>query len=252
MRNLFASCSDPGKLRQKNEDCAGHIRNNAIDGELFCVADGMGGHEFGELASRTVVDSLLSQFSALSDASQSHAEQLIAALFADAHEALYLRKQQDNITSICGTTLAIILFLQDVVIYANIGDSRAYCFDGRNLIQKSHDHTMVNDLLLKNQITQEEALVHPQKNILTRAITGENSPVDLFFKTEPVNKDYIYLICSDGLYNMVDAEFIRTVLAQSSIFYARDILLTQAYANGATDNITLQIIKPVDDVKTIV
>ena len=252
MEFLFASCSDAGKLRQKNEDCAGHIRNNAIDGELFCVADGMGGHQFGELASRTVVDSLLNKFAAISGASQPHADQLIAALFENAHEALRRLKEKDNITVVCGTTLSILLFLQDLVIYANIGDSRAYCFDGRDLVQKSHDHTMVNGLLSKNQITPEEALVHPQKNILSRAITGENSPVDFFFKIEPVNKDYIYLICSDGLYNMVDGEFIRTVLAQSSIFNARDILLTQTYANGATDNVTFQIIKPVDDEKTII
>ena len=211
----------------------------------------MGGHQFGELASRSVVDSLLNEFAALSNASQTHADQLIADLFLSAQEALHRLKQKNNITDVCGTTLSIILFLRDLVIYANVGDSRAYCFDGRNLIQKSHDHTMVNDLLSKNQITPEEALFHPQKNILTHAITGENSPVDFFFKTEPVNKDYIYLICSDGLYNMVDAEFIRTVLAQSSIFDARDMLLTQAYANGATDNVTFQVIKPIDDEKTI-
>lgn len=251
MEFLFVSCSDAGKARQKNEDCAGHIRNDSIDGELFCVADGMGGHQFGELASRTVVDSLLSEFSAIADFSQSLVDQIITTLFAKAQQALHRLKQKNSIHAVFGTTLSALIFLRDLVIYANIGDSRAYCFDGQNLTQKSHDHTIVNDLLSKNQITPEEALVHSQKNILTRAITGENDAVESFLKIEPVNKDHIYLICSDGLYNMVDADFICAVLKRSSIFEARDMLLTQAYANGANDNITFQIIKPIDDEKTV-
>ena len=87
--------------------------------------------------------------------------------------------------------------------------------------------------------------------MLTHAITGDKTEIEAYVQVEPLNKDHIYLICSDGLYNMADEEFICTVLKQSSIFQAQDFLLKQAYANGATDNLTFQIIKPIDDEITV-
>jgi len=251
MEHLFITCSDCGNVRQQNEDYAGHSINADIGGELFCVADGMGGHGSGDLASRTVVDSLLFEFSALTGDSQDSHEKITNDLFAKAQHALNAVKQKNNINSIIGTTLSALAIIQDTVIYANIGDTRIYCFDGQHLIQKSHDHTIVNDLVAKNQITPEQARVHPQKNVLTHAITGDETEIETYVQAEPLNKDHIYLICSDGLYNMVDETFIRTILMQSSIFQARDYFLEQAYANGATDNITFQIIKPFDDDITV-
>jgi protein phosphatase len=251
MKHLFVTCSDSGKVRQHNEDYAGHARNEDIDGDLFCVADGMGGHGSGDLASRTVIDSLLLEFGALNDFRQDSYEITTNHLFAKTRHALHTAKQTNNINATIGTTLSALLIVQDTVIYANIGDTRIYCFDGQNLIRKSHDHTFVNDLVAKHQITPEQARVHPQKNVLTHAITGDETQIEAFIQIAPLNNDHIYLICSDGLYNMVDEEFICIVLKQSSIFQARDSLLKQAYANGATDNITFQIIKPFDDEKTV-
>lgn len=251
MEHLFVTCSDRGKIRQQNEDYAGHAINAYIDGELFCVADGMGGHGSGDLASRTVVDSLLQEFRALKNYRPEQANETTNGLFDKTRQALLLMKQKNNIHSLIGTTLSALFVLPDSVIYANIGDTRIYCYDGQNLIQKSRDHTHVNDLLEKNHLTPAQAREHPQKNILTRAITGEETQADPYIQVDPIDNNHIYLICSDGLYNMVDEEFISTVLKQSSIFQARDYLLKQAYANGATDNITFQIIKPFDDEKTV-
>jgi serine/threonine protein phosphatase PrpC len=251
MELLFVTCNDCGKVRQQNEDYAGHARNEDIDGDLFCVADGMGGHGSGDLASRTVIDSLLHEFSTLTNYRPDSFEITTNNLFAKAQLALKSLKQKNNIKSIIGTTLSALVILKDKVICANIGDTRIYCFDGQNLIQKSHDHTFVNDLVAKKHITPEQARIHPQKNVLTLAITGDETPIGAFILVEPLNNDHIYLICSDGLYNMVDENFICTVLNQSSIFQAHDYLLKQAYANGATDNITFQIIKPFDDEKTV-
>ncbi len=251
MEHLFVTCSDRGKVRQQNEDCAGHTINVDIGGELFCVADGMGGHGSGDLASRTVIDSLMHEFSTLTEYKQDSCEKTTNHLFAKARQALHTLKQKNNIKSTIGTTLSALVVLSDAVICANIGDTRIYCFDGQNLIQKSYDHTIVNDLVSKNQITPEQARVHPQKNILTHAITGDETQTKAHVQVDPLNNDHIYLICSDGLYNMVDEDFIYTVLKQSSIYQARDYLLKQVYANGATDNITFQIIKPFDDEKTV-
>lgn len=251
MSNLFVTCSDRGKVRFQNEDYAGNAINDGLGAQLFCVADGMGGHGSGDLASRVVVDSMLHEFSALANCEPEFYDTTINTLFAKAQHALFLLKQKNSIKSIIGTTLSTLIVLSDSVIYANIGDTRIYCFDGQHLIQKSHDHTIVNDLVSKNQITREQARIHPQKNVLTHAITGDEKPIKAYVQIEPLNNDHIYLICSDGLYNMVDDDFTCAVLKQSSIFQAQDALLAQAYANGAADNITFQIIKPEDDEKTV-
>lgn len=251
MTSLFVSCTDAGSLRQRNEDCMGHAVNAKINGEIFCVADGMGGHGNGELASRTVIDTLLKGFQRLSAWDINLSDKIWTALFTDAEMAVHDEKQKNNITTTMGTTLTALIILPKASLCANIGDSRIYCLKGRNLIQKSHDHTMVNELLKKNQITPEEAGIHPQKNVLTRALTGDATMAKPYVQVDPADTDTIYLICSDGLYNMVDEKFMAEMLRTSSIFQARDSFLKQAYANGATDNITFQIIKPWDDEKTI-
>jgi protein phosphatase len=251
MDHLFVTCTDPGGVRQQNEDYAGHAGNDSFDGDIFCVADGMGGHGYGEMASRTVVEALLNGFQGLKRWDPKHVDKTLTDLFSNAQLALHALKQENGITSIMGTTLAALIILSDAVICANVGDSRIYCLEGKNLMRKSHDHTLVNELLAKNQITPEQARTHPQKNILTHAITGDPAPVVPHIQADLLNTDHIYLICSDGLYNMVDEEFIATVLTSSSVFQAREYLLKQAYANGAKDNITFQIIKPCNDEKTV-
>jgi protein phosphatase len=251
MEHLFVLCSDPGKVRQQNEDFAGHAVNKVIDAELFCVADGMGGYGSGDIASRTVVDAIIREFMAMASCEPKAAPRLVAEFFAKSHDALCAAKISNNIPSMFGTTLAALILIRDVVIYANVGDTRIYCFDGENLTQKTHDHTIVNDLLEKSLISMDEARVHPHKHVLTQALTGDETPPEPFIQVDALNRAHLYLICSDGLYNMVDGDFIRSVLKQSSIFQAKDALLKQAYANGATDNITFQIIKPFDDDMTV-
>jgi len=243
MENLFVSCSDPGKVRQQNEDFAGHAVNKAIDAELFCVADGMGGYGSGDIASRTVVDAIIREFMSVTRCELENVPLMVAEFFTKSHDALRAAKISNNIPSMFGTTLSALILVQDAVIYANVGDSRIYCFDGEHLTKKTHDHTIVNDLLEKNLISMDEARTHSHKHVLTRAITGDETPPEPFIRVEPLSRDHLYLICSDGLYNMVDGDFIRDILKQSSIFKARDALLKQAYTNGATDNITFQIIK---------
>jgi protein phosphatase len=251
MEPLFVTCTDPGSVRQQNEDFAGNAGNDAFGGKIFCVADGMGGHGYGELASRTAVESLLQGFQGLAVWETKYSDKTLTDLFSTAQKAVQVVKVQNGIASTMGTTLAALIILSDAVICANVGDTRIYCLEGRHLIRKSHDHTLVDDLLSANQITPEQARTHPQKNILTHAITGDPTPVVPHIQVDPLNTDHIYLICSDGLYNMVDEEFITAVLTSSSVFQARDYLLKQAYANGAKDNITFQIIKPYDDEKTV-
>ncbi len=150
-----------------------------------------------------------------------------------------------------GTTLAIILFYQRLVVCANIGDTRIYCFNGQGLTQKSQDHTLVNDLVNNNSISPEQARTHPKKHVLSRALTGEDQNADPHISIDSFIPNNIYLICSDGLYNMVDESSISSTLKKYSIFDARDQLLKQAYTGGARDNISFQIIRPEDDDATL-
>lgn len=251
MASLFITRTDAGGVRQRNEDYAGHARNEALNGEIFCVADGMGGHGNGELASRATVEAIREGFRRLRAWDIKFSESILTGLFTAAQEAVHAAKQKNSITATMGTTLAALVLLPDAAVFSNIGDSRIYSLEGRRLVQKTKDHTMVNDLLSARQITPEEAQTHPRKNVLSRAITGDSEPVVPYVQVSPLTDDPLYLICSDGLYNMVDEDYIAEVLLSSSIFQAGDYLLKQAYANGATDNITFQIIRSADDEKTL-
>ena len=250
MKHTFIECSDQGKIRNQNEDSAGHAVNESIDAELFCVADGMGGYGAGDVASQSVVDSVIQEFMALEICESQSLDTLVSGFFSNAQQALCKTKSDRNITSMLGTTLAVLMIAQEQLVYANVGDSRIYSFDGTRLMQKSFDHTFVNDLLIKGIITEEQAKTHPKRHVLTQAITGENKKITPYVLVESVNNNHIYLICSDGLYNMVTDEFICNVLKRSSILKAENLLLKEAYANGARDNITFQIIRPFDGEET--
>ncbi|MFH1153825.1 MAG: protein phosphatase 2C domain-containing protein [Pseudomonadota bacterium] len=247
MRHTYITCTDRGNVRQQNEDSVDQAANEAIEAELFCVADGMGGYGSGDVASSTVVQALVQAFVALKAQDVDiPGPSLMSSLFSQAQSALYALKKNQGMTTSLGTTLSAIVFIRDRVLCANIGDSRIYGFDGRSLIQKSRDHTVVNDLVASGSITPEQARNHPRRHVLTRAITGESVDVEPHILDEPLDSSTVYLICSDGLYNMVEEDYICSVLRQSSIFEARDILLKQACANGGKDNITFQIIRPFD------
>jgi protein phosphatase len=167
-------------------------------------------------------------------------------LFHRAQDALYTLKRTQGITTSLGTTLSAVLFIQERVLCANIGDSRIYGFDGRSLILKSQDHTVVNELVASGSITPDQARNHPRRHVLTRAITGEATDTEPHVLDEALDTSTLYLICSDGLYSMVDDDTIAGVLKTSSIFEARELLLEKALENGGKDNITFQIIRPFD------
>ncbi|MEZ4565871.1 MAG: protein phosphatase 2C domain-containing protein [Desulfobacterales bacterium] len=211
----------------------GHAVNNSLNGELSCVADGMGGHGYGELRSQAAVDATLNGFIGANNSLGRKSHKILTDLFTAAETAIHDEKRKNSITATMGTTLAVLIILPEAALCANIGDSRIYCLRERDLTQKSHGHTMVNELLEKNQITIEEAKAHPQKNVLTRALIMKLLLATLV-QVEPAAAGTIYLLCSDGFYNMVDEDYMAEILRTSSIFQARDSFLTQAYANGAT------------------
>ena len=245
MRFHLAEKSDKGIVRKRNEDYSGKHRNEKLNACLFCVADGMGGYGLGDVASRMVVEGLLKDFAKITKIDRPIREWVIY-LYNQAEDRLRSYRHEKQIERF-GTTLATIIFMDDVTVCANIGDTRIYSMDTRSMIQESHDHTLVNQMLQAGQITVEEADAHPNRHMLTLALTGERETIEPYISIWPFDPVRTYLIASDGLYNMVDEKTISHTLTNKPPIDAADELFAMALENGATDNVTFQIIKPLDE-----
>ena len=204
-----------------------------IEEHLFAVADGMGGHKGGETASRMTVD-ILSRMLREKEPDEALLRQAIDAANRRVRET---GKDDSNLTGM-GTTMTLLWENPERVIVAQIGDSRAYLLRNGELRQITEDHSVVAELVRKHLITPKMALESPYRNVITRAV-GTDASVDAdFFEEKPLPGD-LWLLCSDGLTNMVTDELLQKVLTESeSDETAADELLRLALENGGTDNIT--------------
>ena len=233
-----AAATDVGRVRQINED-------RYLVGEgLYAVADGVGGHQAGEVAAQASVEALASNFT------ERTTEGLVAAV-QEASRAVWRMAQENTERRGMGTTLTVLALVEqegeDVMAIANVGDSRAYLFQRGDLVQVTEDHSLVEELVREGQLTPEEAQVHPQRSIITRALGMEAEvQVDAWTLT-PYAGDRIVL-CSDGLTNEVTTDKIASVLRHlSDPQEAARELVRQARANGGNDNITVVVVDVVDD-----
>jgi serine/threonine protein phosphatase PrpC len=230
-----------GQVRQVNQD------NVLLAEDVFAVADGMGGHRGGEVASLVAVEALKENFvdrttDALVEAVQS------------ANTAIVDRARSDPDLRGMGTTICALASVhledgEDVLTIVNVGDSRAYLLKAgeRELIQISEDHSLVQTLVRQGQLTATEAAVHPQRNILTRALGIDRQVLPDSFDLLPV-KDDRYLLCSDGLFNEVDEDTMAEVLVRiADPQDAADDLVIKANESGGRDNITVLIVDIIDD-----
>ena len=206
---------------------------------LFAVADGMGGHAAGAVASSLLVEQLHSFDEAVD---KDHSLAQFRQSIEKANLGVYQEAEKDRTLHGMGTTLVAALILGAKFIAANVGDSRMYRFHNGSLETITTDHSLVEQLVLAGAITREEARVHPQRNIITRAV-GVSPVVDVdLFEREWVAGD-ILLLCSDGLHGAVDDEDIISVLSSSrSLENMSEILVQLALDNGGTDNITVVLV----------
>jgi len=239
----WGSATDTGLVRRNNQD-------NLLVGEtLFAVADGMGGHVGGEVASKAAVDALQQSFGDHRDGPPT-ADDLLAAVH-DANLAVYQRSQDDAGLRGMGTTLtAAALVSEDGderIAIANVGDSRAYVFTQGDLTQLTEDHSVAEELARQGQIEPDEVDTHPQRHILTRAM-GILPDVDVdLWEVLPYAGDRL-LLCSDGLVREVTDDQIAAVLRRlGDPGQAAQELVAKARANGGSDNITVVVIDVVDD-----
>jgi len=243
MKFEVAERTDTGRVRKRNEDYYGKYIKNDSDSAIFCIADGMGGYGFGNIASKIVIDSIIKILSDLKNLNV-QPELFVNQIFENAQVQLRDYKINNQI-DLFGTTLAIILFFKDTTTSANIGDTRIYSLLKNNLMQESYDHTYVNELLQAEQITEDEARSHPKRHVLTKALMGEESIILPYTQIKTFNPDETFIIASDGLYNMVDEVFMTSAILENDLETAADKLLNEAYSNGAKDNITFQIIRAI-------
>ena len=234
----YAVKTDIGK-RVHNEDSYLLSEKNEFP-MLFAVADGMGGHAAGAVASKLAVEQLAS-FDRLTEPDREL--ELLRHAIESANLGIYRAAEKDRALSGMGTTLVAALILGREYIAANVGDSRMYQYHDKTLETVTTDHSLVEQLVLAGAITKEEARVHPQRNIITRAM-GVSPVVDVDLFERVWSAGDILLLCSDGLHGAVEEEDMISVLSSARTLESMCELLVQlALDNGGTDNITVILIR---------
>ena len=238
--------TDAGKVRSHNEDSVIIVRNQNDD-YLLAVADGMGGHNAGEVASSTAVEVVKGELEKTIDVREH--DKIVYNIMSSidyANTKVYDLSRQDISKAGMGSTFVAAYVVDDKIYVANIGDSRAYLITKDETIQITVDHSVVQELVERGSITIEEAAVHPDKNIITRALGTEKFVDADFFEYSLKVGDYI-LLCSDGLSEMVESSlFSETLEKTEEIEDAAKELVRVANENGGRDNITIIILKCVE------
>ncbi|QOR68516.1 Stp1/IreP family PP2C-type Ser/Thr phosphatase [Cytobacillus suaedae] len=241
MKSFFLT--DRGKVRQHNEDSCGVFTNK--DGDLLAiVADGMGGHRAGDVASQMTISTLkeLWEESSAID-SPEIAEQWLQQHILHVNTILYNHSQMNSECQGMGTTFVGAICTPKFSTIGHIGDSRCYILNETGFKQITDDHSLVGELVRLGQISKEDAEYHPRKNVVLRALGTEVS-VEMDKKTIILEDDDYLLLCSDGLSNKVPDEVMKEILLQSeSLDKKAETLISLANENGGEDNITLVIVQ---------
>jgi PPM family protein phosphatase len=224
----YAVASDTGRKRRRNED------NYVVAPPLFAVADGMGGAQAGEVASQLAASALEA-----GDSDGLSGTGRIDALIQEANRRIYDRALTDPSTSGMSTTMTVALVEGMTVAIGHVGDSRAYLVRDEQMEQLTEDHSLVNELVKSGKLSEEEAHVHPQRNMITRAV-GSDPDVDVDGFTIEAEEGDVFLICSDGLTDMVEDEEILELVHEhrDDLEKAVKSLVAAANRGGGEDNIT--------------
>ena len=237
---IFAK-TDKGKVRSINQDA--FAANILSDGAaLAVVCDGMGGASAGDIASKTAVD-IISQY-VLNAYNPSMTSEDITRLLdnaiSSANLEVFILSQKDEALNGMGTTVVASIVREAQAVISNVGDSRAYLVND-GIFQVTRDHSIVQTLVESGQLSPEEARVHPEKNVITRALgVEENILTDSYVIN--INNDDMLLLCTDGLSNYADSESILRIVKNNALDKTTDLLINKANDGGGRDNITAVVI----------
>lgn len=239
----FSFISDCGLKRESNEDYgyAKIFSYHNKDFGIFIVADGMGGHSKGEVASKMAVDTIRDEINNMlleSYVKPDDIRLLLQKTFYNTNTALYKKASEDENLKGMGTTLIAAIIYDSELFVGNIGDSRGYILKDKNLYQITVDNSYVQELVKSGAITPEDAKTHPKRNIITRAVgTDEYVKTDVYH--EKLNSGDWLILCSDGLTNMLEDNDIKEILINSDdVKTCCSKLVSAANESGGTDNIT--------------
>ncbi len=230
---IYYARTDKGKVRNQNEDFIYAPDGN--DGFFAVVADGMGGHKAGEVASRIVVDTIKDSLE--SAGAKNVTIQMLCDALKTANKNVWDEAQTNPHLKGMGSTATVAAFRGHEVIIGHVGDSRAYLFRDGALSQITKDHSYVQMLIDNGYITSKQAENHPNKNVITRSV-GTDDIVDIDTFTVQLEKGDVILLCSDGLNIVVSDEDIEATLS-NGIESAADSLVESALKNGGVDNISV-------------
>ena len=231
--------TDAGKVREHNEDSVIIIKNS--NGEyLMAVADGMGGHRAGEIASSMTIDFLSNAFLMLDTVGDKASAVNWLRESVDAiNKKIFAYTDEFPDSKGMGTTLVVALVTESFLLFGNIGDSSGFVIKDNKLYKVTKDHTLVNLLVSTGELTEEEARMHPKKNVLMRAL-GANDPIEIDIFDVDMGVSSI-LLCSDGLTNMLNEEQIQKVLETQELTIEERVmrLIKKSNNRGGTDNISI-------------
>lgn len=239
--------TDPGPVRDRNEDCF----LVDVDAGLFLVADGMGGHASGEVASAIAVEAVREILIGGSDPDETRLDLVVPDPLEEIRErlryamnqaSLRIRKvaRENPVHRGMGTTLAVLLVEGDVAHLGHVGDSRIYLFRNGKLQRLTRDHTVVQQEIDARRLTPELARIVPHKNILTQSI-GYHGPVEPDTSTRPIQPGDVFLLCSDGLTDPLDDDHIGEYCRSTRPEDLADVLVQAALMNGGDDNVTVVV-----------
>ncbi len=230
--------TDTGKVRERNEDAVS-IVENANKEKLLIVADGMGGHKDGEVASHIALNLICDRFKNISSiGNKEDAINWIQSTVSEANMEIFKYVNEHKESLGMGTTVVLAVLTPSFLLIGNIGDSSGYIFKNSRLHKITVDHTLVNLLVKSGELTEEEARNHPKKNVLMKAL-GSSTNVEMDIFNVELNIDGIFL-CSDGLTNMLDDTQIAKVLSENSTLKEKlEKLVFKANNRGGNDNISI-------------
>ncbi len=237
------SCTDKGKVRENNEDSY-FIPNKELGINVFVLSDGMGGYNGGEIASKTAIEGTSKYIINNYDITFNEKNDILALVrgaIEYANMLVYEKASQNPDISNMGATIDVSLIIKDDIYIGHAGDSRIYRVRNNTIRKLTKDDSFVQKLIDDGKITKEDSLVHPDKNMITKAI-GMSKLVEPTTKIHKFIKGDILLMCSDGLTNMVKEEEIKEILLDKRIVNPAEELVRKANLNGGKDNITVIVI----------
>lgn len=246
MRLETASKSHIGQVRQKNEDAAGFSKPSGQKereekGTIFVVADGMGGHRGGEIASQLAVDTVISEYYTSTEHEPLGA---LEEAYRQANRVIHEKAIGDVDLFGMGTTCTTLVVIGSRAYCAHVGDSRAYVMRNGALTQITQDHSLVGEMVRSGILSNEDAQNHPKRNVITRSL-GTNEELSVDFPAAPLElaDGDVILLCSDGLTSLVTDEEVANILTENPPAQACATLVDLANEKGGKDNVTVQVIK---------